>query len=147
MSPSGTTMPPFKILPGGEDDCAAFAHIEAVSFNDLVKQQPETNLFRLMFGPSTEESKAFRTKNFIDTLKNDPTTRYWKAVVPDPEDPAREKIVACALWHFYLEPFPGEEWKDIEWPPFMNAEAGNDIYGDIVNVKAKHMKGEPFGCE
>lgn len=137
----------YKILPAGVDDCSAFGFIEIVAFNDVVKEQSETCIYRQLFGPPTKEAQAWRAEEFVDKLNNKPTTRFWKVVIRDPDDPSQDKMVAGALWHFFTEPFTPDDWEDIEWPAFANAEACNEFIGGIMKVKRKHMHGERFGCE
>lgn len=138
---------PYKILPAGVDDCSTFGFIEVVAFNDTVKEQSETSVYRQLFGPATEESQAWRAEEFVDKLNTKPTTRFWKVVISDPDDPSQDKMIAGALWHFFTEPFTPDDWEDIEWPAFANADACNQCIGGIMKVKKRHMHGERFGCE
>ncbi|KAJ5179337.1 hypothetical protein N7492_002547 [Penicillium capsulatum] len=135
----------YRILPAELDDCPTIAFIENVAFDDLVKEQSESNLFRLLFGPSNEERQAFWAGNFADKLNNDPTTSILKVVIRDPDTPYQEKIIACAVWHFHVEPFKPDDWKDIEWPVFANAAACNEFIGGLSMVEKKHMHGERYG--
>lgn len=134
----------FRILPATEDDCHELAKIEATALAN-VKNEPQNALWGITIGPPTEESIAFRTKNFIDTLQKE-STKFWKAVVPDEALPSGEKVVACALWCFYHQPEKIADWKDTtDWPSTGNVEACNELIGELNMLKKRHMDEKCYG--
>ena len=135
---------PYRILPATEADCHDLARIEAFSFADTQTAGPSE--FQIMFGSPTEAGIAFREKSFLDKLQKDPSAKFWKVVIDEVEG-NQEKIVACALWHFYKEPLVLDEWKSIEWPSIANAEACEYLASGVHNMRYKYMNGRKYGCK
>ncbi|KAJ5633238.1 hypothetical protein N7490_009577 [Penicillium lividum] len=135
--------PQFRILPATENDCHDLARVEAIALTNINTEPQENSLWRITFGLPTEEGISYRAKNFIDLLKNNPGTKFWKVVVPDGNE--GEKMVACALWSFFYQPEHIPDWKDIEWPVTANAEACNELIGELNMLKKRHMDGMCYG--
>ncbi|KAJ5594632.1 uncharacterized protein N7459_000840, partial [Penicillium hispanicum] len=134
----------FRILPATEEDCLDLAKIESASFSDASRDTPERNSFLIMLGPPTEEGIEFRQKNFIEKLTQDPSSKFWKVVVNE-GDQGPDKVVACALWHFYTEPLVMDEWKGFPWPSTANADACDALIGGVYCNRRKHMNNKTFG--
>lgn len=131
----------YKVLVATEADCAEFARIEDISNCEASKTDPRNNISRVLFGPPSDTSA--RTKDLVDKLENDKSAHIWKAVITDSN--GQEKIVAVALWHFYLEPKVIDDWKDIEWRPTANQEGANFFVRSAVAMRKKYMSGKVFG--
>ncbi|KAL1984846.1 hypothetical protein VTN96DRAFT_8601 [Rasamsonia emersonii] len=150
------------ILPATEADCLALAQIESIAFNssssnssnDANDSHPSSSsLGHVMFGPPSAEGQAFRAKDIGEKMRTDPTLKVWKAVVDvdknddekeEEEEEQHKKIVAWAAWHFYCDPWPGQEWQDREWPGARNPQACNDFFGTIAQKRSQYMGGKRY---
>lgn len=132
------------IIPADEADCLLLAQIESLAFSYCSEGQEASNLSRIMFGDPSAEREDIRAAELLKKMQTDSTAKIYKAVVNNDIAESR-KIVGWAIWHYYLDPRPVEEWEDSTWSLCRSPDACNEFFGSLTRARNYHMSGRRYG--
>lgn len=114
-----------EIMPLEDQDTQAYSRISNLAFAGSVMG---------FLNPNPDDPDERMMKMTRDSMLNDPTARYMKAVDSETGD-----IVACAKWNYYDKERTPEEVAEANKPrprpPNANPEAWNDLFTWLERVR------------